>query len=54
VKILLVEDEADLGAAIKQTLNQEAYVAHIRHPQVLQREITERKNPREHKNKHMQ
>ena len=54
MKILLVEDEADLGAAIKQTLNQEAYVAHIQHHKVLQREITETKNPREHKNKHMQ
>ncbi|NES87391.1 MAG: response regulator transcription factor, partial [Moorea sp. SIO2B7] len=26
MRVLLVEDEPDLGAAIKRTLNQEAYV----------------------------
>ena len=29
-------------------------IAHIPHPKLPQREITERKNPREHKNKNMQ
>jgi hypothetical protein len=29
-------------------------IAQIPHPKLPQREITERKNPREHKNKHMQ
>jgi hypothetical protein len=31
-----------------------SHIAHIRHHKVPQREITERKNPREHKKKHMQ
>jgi hypothetical protein len=31
-----------------------AHGSHIRHHKVPQREITERKNPREHKKKHMQ
>jgi hypothetical protein len=32
----------------------DAYITHIRHPKLPPREITETKNPREHKNKHMQ
>jgi hypothetical protein len=51
---LVIEEECNRGHTLLADQLENIIKTHIRHHKVPQREITERKNPREHKNKHMQ